>query len=134
MSMIYPRGHSWQFARCGFKAVLASLLPILLAACASSSSPPQLVSGGDMVYPPEAKAEGIEGYVVVRYDVTEQGMVVNAEVVEAEPEGVFDEAALAAIVQWRFRAAIVAGEAVETRGVVSTLRFKLAEEDDYAEY
>ena len=86
-----------------------------------------------MVYPPAAKAEGIEGYVVIRYDVTVQGAVANPEVVEAEPEGVFEEAALASIAQWRFRPATVGGEAVETSGVVSTLRFRLAE-DDYADY
>ena len=113
--------------------MLASLLPMLLVACASSS-PPQFLSGADMVYPPDAKAEGIEGYVVVSYDVTAEGMVVNAEVVEAEPEGVFEEAALASIAQWRFRAAMVGGKSVETSGVVSTLRFKLGAEDEYAEY
>ena len=123
-----------QQARGCLKATLASLLlPMLLVACASSS-PPQFLSGADMVYPPDAKAEGIEGYVVVSYDVTAEGMVVNAEVVEAEPEGVFEEAALASIVQWRFRAAMVDGKSVETPGVVSTLRFKLEEEDEYAEY
>ena len=106
---------------------------MLLAACVSSS-PLQFLSGADMVYPPAAKAEGIEGHVVVRYDVTAQGMVINAEVVEAEPEGVFENAALASIVQWRFRAATVGGESVDTPGVVSTLRFRLGEGDEYAEY
>lgn len=110
----------------------ASLLPVLLAACATSS-PVQFLSGADMVYPPAAKAEGIEGYVVVRYDVTTEGMVANAEVVEADPEGIFEEAALASIVQWRFRAATVGGRPVETLALVSTLRFRLSE-DDHAEY
>lgn len=109
------------------------LLPTLLAACVSST-PPQFVSGADMVYPPGAKAEGIEGYVAIRYDVTAQGMVVNAEVVEAEPEGVFEEAALASIVHWRFRAATVGGKPVETPGLVSTLRFRLGTGDEYPEY
>ena len=117
--------------RC-LKAMTAILLPMLLVACASSS-PMQFLSGADMVYPPAAKTEGIEGYVVIRYDVTAQGAVANPEVVEAEPEGVFEEAALASIAQWRFRPATVGGEAVETSGVVSTLRFRLAE-DDYADY
>lgn len=115
----------------GYLAI--GLLAILLTACVSSS-PPLLVSGADMVYPPGAKAEGIEGYVVVRYDVTAQGMVVNAEVVEAEPEGVFEEAALASIVQWRFRAATEGGKPVETSGLVSTLRFRLGTGDEYPAY
>ncbi len=114
-------------------SLLASLLPMLLVACASSS-PIQFLSGADMVYPPAVKAEGIEGYVVVSYDVTAEGIVVNAKVVEAQPEGVFDEAALASIVQWRFRAAMAGGKSVETPGVVSTLRFKLGQEDEYDAY
>ena len=117
--------------RC-LKAMTAVLLPMLLVACVSSS-PPQFLSGADMVYPPAAKTEGIEGYVVIRYDVTAQGAVANPEVVEAEPEGVFEEEALASIARWRFRPATVGGEAIETSGVVSTLRFRLAE-DDYADY
>ena len=121
------------FEHCCLKAMVAILLPMLLVACVSSSSP-QFLSGADMVYPPDAKADGIEGYVVVSYDVTAQGMVVNAKVVEAEPEGVFEEAALASIVQWHFRAAMVGGKSVDTPGVVSTLRFKLGEEDEYADY
>ena len=109
------------------------LLAILLGACVSSS-PPLFVSGADMVYPPGAKAEGIEGYVVIRYDVTARGTVVNAQVMEAEPEGVFEQAALAAIVQWRFRAATEAGKPVETLGLVSTLRFRLGTGDEYPAY
>ena len=124
--------HSGRLPRRCLKAMTAVLLPMLLVGCASSS-PMQFLSGADMVYPPAAKAEGIEGYVVIRYDVTAQGAVANPEVVEAEPEGVFEEAALASIAQWRFRPATVGGEAVETSGVVSTLRFRLAE-DDYADY
>lgn len=115
----------------GYLAV--GLLAIMLAACVSSS-PPQFVSGADMVYPPGAKAEGIEGYVVIRYDVTPEGSVINAEVVEAEPEGVFEEAALASIVHWRFRAATVRGKPVETPGLVSTLRFRLGTGDEYPAY
>lgn len=118
--------------RC-LKAIIALLLPMLLMACASSS-PPQFLSGADMVYPPAAKAEGIEGYVVIRYDVTAQGTVIDPEVVEAVPEGVFEEAALASIVQWRFRPAMEGGKAVQTSGVVSTLRFRLGDEDPYVGY
>ena len=109
------------------------LLALLLVACVSST-PPQFISGADMVYPPAAKAHGIEGFVVMRYDVTAEGTVANAEVVEAEPEGVFEEAALASIVQWRFRAATVGGRPVETPGLLSTLRFKLGTGDEYPEY
>lgn len=124
----------WRYraSRC-LKTMPVLLLPMLLAACTSSSSL-QFLSGADMVYPPVAKAEGIEGYVVIRYDVTAHGTVIDPEVVEAVPEGVFEEAALASIVQWRFRPATEGGKAVSTPGVVSTLRFRLGEEDPYGDY
>lgn len=129
MSVMRPRCLE---RRC-LKAVLALLLPMLLVACATSS-PLQFLSGADMAYPPAAKAEGIEGHVVIRYDVTAQGAVTDPEVVEAVPEGVFEEAALASIVQWRFRPAMEGGKAVQTSGVVSTLRFRLGDEDPYVGY
>ena len=130
--MYVMRWRRYRYPKCLLAGLLAILLPALLAACATSS-PAQFLSGADMVYPSAAKAEGIEGFVVVRYDVTVEGTVANAEVVEAYPEGVFEEAALASIVQWRFRAATVGGKPVETPGMLSTLRFRLSE-DEYAEY
>lgn len=112
----------------------ALLLFVLLAGCAAAPRPLQFVSGPDPTYPPAAKAAGIEGYVTVRYDVSAQGTVVNLRVVEAEPVGVFDAAALAAIGQWRFRPPTVDGRSVELRDRVSTLRFELEQGDDYADY
>lgn len=104
----------------------------LLAGCASPSRPPQFLSGPDLVYPPAARAAGIEGHVVVRYDVTAGGAVANAEVVESEPAGTFDAAALASLSRWRFRPRIENGRAVSAPDRVSTLRFRLGESDEYA--
>ena len=106
----------------------------LLAGCSSPSRPPQFLSGPDLVYPPAARAAGIEGHVVVRYDVTAGGAVANAEVVESEPAGTFDAAALASLSRWRFRPRIENGRAVPAPNRVSTLRFRLGESDEYAGY
>ena len=104
----------------------------LLAGCAAPSRPVEWLSGAALAYPPAAKAAGIEGSVTVRYDVTAAGAVANARVVASAPAGVFDAAALAAVRQWRFRAAVVDGAAVPARGRLSTLRFTLGEGPDYA--
>ena len=104
----------------------------LLPGCATAERPLQFLAGATLVYPPAAKAQGIEGSVTVRYDVTADGAVANARVVSAAPAGVFDEAALTAIRQWRFRAAVARGVAVPMRDRVSTLRFTLGEGHDYA--
>lgn len=75
-------------------------------------------------YPMRAANRHIEGWVKVEFTITTSGDVKNAEVVEAEPVDVFDDAALEAIEQWKFKEKIVNGVAVEQRAV-QTLQFKL---------
>ena len=55
-------------------------------------------------YPPSAVSKGVEGFVEVSFTVTELGRVENALVTAAEPPGVFEQAALAAISRWRYGA------------------------------
>lgn len=75
-------------------------------------------------YPMRAANRHIEGWVKIEFTITPNGTVENAVVVEAEPAEVFDEAALKAINQWKFKEKIVDGVAVEQRAV-QTLQFKL---------
>ena len=110
------------------------LLLLLMAGCAGAPRPLQFVSGPDPVYPPDAMAAGIEGRVTLRYDIGVDGTVFNLRVVEAEPEGVFEEAALKALAEWRFRPPVVDGRNVVLRDRVSTLAFRLGESDAYAVY
>ena len=112
----------------------ASLSLLLLAGCAAAPNPLQFVSGPDPVYPAQARAAGVEGQVTVRYDVTAEGAVANVRVVDATPAGVFEQAALATVAQWRFRPPVVDGRSVSLRDRVSTLRFELGDSDDYAGY
>lgn len=58
--------------------------------------------GVSPTYPPDALAAGVEGFVEVRFDVDAEGRVTGPEVVTAEPEGVFEDAALAAVSRWRY--------------------------------
>ena len=119
------------------KAALAALLlggSTLLAGCSAPSRSPQFLSGPDLVYPPAARAAGIEGHVVVRYDVTAAGAVANPRVVESVPAGTFDAAALASLSRWRFRPRVEDGQAVSAPNRVSTLRFRIGESDEYAGY
>ncbi len=77
-------------------------------------------------YPARAASRRIEGWVKIEFTITTDGDVENAVVVEAEPAEVFDEAALKAINQWKFKEKIVNGVAVEQRAV-QTLQFKLTQ-------
>jgi protein TonB len=75
-------------------------------------------------YPARAADRHIEGWVKIEFTITTSGDVENAVVVEAEPAETFDDAALKAINQWKFKEKIVNGVAVEQRAV-QTLQFKL---------
>jgi protein TonB len=75
---------------------------------------------------PEYPANGRgNGSVLVQFDISPAGTVVNARVIEATPHGMFEQSALRAIARWRYRPAVFEGRAVERRGVRVRLRFEL---------
>ncbi|MDW8479236.1 MAG: energy transducer TonB [Xanthomonadales bacterium] len=53
-------------------------------------------------YPREAWRRGLEGWVEVALSIGADGRVVDARVVASEPRGVFERAALRAVLQWQF--------------------------------
>ena len=53
-------------------------------------------------YPADAAAQGIEGHVDFEVIIDQNGEVANVEVLNAEPQGVFEEEAIAALKRWRF--------------------------------
>jgi protein TonB len=61
------------------------------------------------------RLEVTEGTVALEYTVDKTGAVKNAVVVSANPPGVFDDAALAAIQRWRYEPRLQDGAPVETR-------------------
>lgn len=75
--------------------------------------PPKPVQQAPMQYPPEAKAEGTEGYVVLSILITKSGEVQKVRVLDSEPKGVFDSVAAQAIRKWRFEPARYQGEPVK---------------------
>lgn len=78
-------------------------------------------------YPARAASRGIEGFVVVEFTVTETGTVINPSVVEAEPAGIFNRAALNAIMRFKYKPRIVRGEPVAIEGVRNRFTFELEE-------
>ena len=85
---------------------------------------PKIIRQMPVSYPAEAKRGGLEGHVVVRVLIGTNGKADKMEVVESEPEGVFDEAALKSLKYWQFRPGILGGELVAT-WVKIPLSFKL---------
>ena len=76
-------------------------------------------------YPRRALERGIEGWVHVRFTITAAGTVKDLIVVDAEPKGVFDEAASKAVLRWRYNPKVENGVAVERIGEQTLIRFKL---------
>lgn len=87
---------------------------------AVSRTPPQ--------YPYRAQRRGTEGWVRLSFEVTEAGEVRDVVVMEAEPSGVFDRAAIRAVEKWKFKPRIRNGMAVSAR-TDQTIQFRLRQED-----
>jgi protein TonB len=103
------------------------LAALLAGGCLGGyNRPMQLIYDVGPKYPPTAKADKIEGQVTLKYDISVDGVVHNVAVVQADPPGVFDQAAKDAVAQWRYKAPILDGVSQSVTGVVSTLKFVLS--------
>ncbi len=76
--------------------------------------PPQASFQAAPVFPARARAGGIEGYVIFSLLIGITGDIEQIKVIEASPEGVFEEAATQGISQWRFEPALYQGQAVRS--------------------
>jgi protein TonB len=79
-------------------------------------------------YPARALRSGIEGWVQVQFSITTTGAVKDPIVVGADPENMFETAALNAIARWRYQPKVEDGVAVERVGVQTVIRFALDEQ------
>jgi protein TonB len=76
------------------------------------------------VYPYRAREQGIEGVVQIKFLVRADGTVGQVIVQDARPKGLFEDAVLKAVPNWKFSPGKVEGEAV-TAWVVTAVRFEL---------
>jgi protein TonB len=109
-------------------------IPIETANLALSGDGP-FMGGGDsdivpMVrvnpeYPTRAAARGIEGWVHLKFTVTAQGSTSDVEVVDADPRGYFETAAVSAVKRYKYKPRIENGTAVARPDVEVVLSFQL---------
>ena len=76
-------------------------------------------------YPQRALSRGLEGFVELSFTVNPQGYVEDPVVLCAEPEGIFERAALNSIRRWKYAPAVKNGEAVPTHDVRQRIVFQL---------
>ena len=73
-------------------------------------------------YPMSALSRGIEGFVVVRFIVTESGSVRDPEVLRSDPPNIFDRAALRAVLRFKYQPQFADGKPIEVT-TYTRLRF-----------
>jgi protein TonB len=88
-------------------------------------TPPRRRSCSSPSYPDKARQRGIQGYVLLKLKLSERGDVEQVTVVEAEPRGVFEDAALTALRQCTFEPATYKGQAVAMADVMQRIPFRL---------
>jgi protein TonB len=87
--------------------------------------PPVPIKKVQPEFPDQARQMGISGKVVLRFLVEADGRVAKASVVAARPAGVFNQSALDAIGEWRFKPGRYQGKAVAV-WVELPVRFQLS--------
>ncbi|MEK7266646.1 MAG: TonB family protein [Pseudomonadota bacterium] len=79
------------------------------------------------IYPENCRAKGAQGIVMVEFDVTADGAVVNPRVVASE-NSCLDRAAIQTISKWKFSPKTDSdGRAVAQRGLRQTFNFQLTD-------
>jgi TonB family protein len=87
-------------------------------------APPKVIRSYPPRYPYLAKRDDITGSILLQFVITKEGNAVDTTVLESEPKGIFDESALRAIEQYRFKPGMKDGEAVDVK-VNLPIRFDL---------
>ena len=77
------------------------------------------------LYPESAQERGIEGYVLLEFTVTETGATADPVVIESQPKGVFDSAAIKAVLKFKYKPRVENGRPVSVAGVRHVITFKL---------
>ncbi len=102
-------------------------LPREIAAPSSSTSVAGSIAyrlNPSPTYPAAARREKLQGLVLLRVEVSEEGFALKVEIEESSGHRLLDTAALDAVRRWRFEPARVAGQAIKGRAQVP-IRFKL---------
>jgi len=76
-------------------------------------------------YPARARSHNVSGYVTLGLLIGKDGMVKNIRVLEANPFGIFDDAAVKAVRQWQFQPATYNQQEVEV-WAKQTIRFEIS--------
>ncbi len=77
------------------------------------------------IYPDRAASRGVEGWVLVEFDITPTGQAVDPRVIDYDPSTIFNRAAIKAIKKWKFKPKVVNGKPVAQFNKEYMLTFQL---------
>ncbi len=78
----------------------------------SVDQPPRPTRQTPLQFPPSARKQGVEGYVVLSLLISAAGEIEKVEVLESNPSGLFEESAVKGVKDWRFEPAQYQGRNV----------------------
>ncbi len=90
-----------------------------------SSSQAKLVSRMQPEYPAAAKRRGLEGRVIVEFDIDTDGRVINPRIITQEASSMFNRAVLKAIRGYQYQPYRLGGQAIGLQGLQEEFRFQL---------
>ncbi|GAB3287115.1 energy transducer TonB [Parahaliea aestuarii] len=76
-------------------------------------------------YPQSALRRGIEGHVDLIFDVAASGRTENIRVLDAQPQGVFERAAIQTLAKWKYKAPVQDGIPYGQRDMTTRITFQL---------
>ena len=85
----------------------------------------EITSTPPLKYPRRAERLGVEGYVVVGFDLSVEGELIDLRVIESEPRLMFDKAALKFVEGMKFSVPEEGGKPVRTTDIQHRIRFQL---------
>ncbi len=104
---------------------LAKLEPIpTVFDSAALDKPLMPLAQSPFIYPMRAKRLGIEGWVRIKLLIDKTGNVEQVHIVEAQPQGTFEQTVERGVRLWRFTPGTVEGQPVRS-WVITTVRFEL---------
>lgn len=85
---------------------------------------PRVVKQERPVYPLVARRRNLSGKVTVKFLVDQTGRVAKPKILEAHPQGIFEESVLESVTKWQFKPGMYRGKEVAT-WVVLPIQFRL---------
>lgn len=79
-------------------------------------------------YPIVAQQRGLEGWVLLKYDVDTSGALSNIDVLDSEPRRIFDKEAVRALKKWKFKPAMTNGQPIASVGQTVKIEFNMDQE------